>query len=232
MLISFTKFSSVPRSMKFLPNSDYGMLGYGDSTERGDEPDEMGDFLPYIQFTNVTYAPTVAPTMAPTDDPTAAPTSAPTLAPSASPTPSPTDNPTLDPTPDPTADPTTDPTSDPTAVPSRDPTSDPSFEPSTDPTTSPTAGPTESPSLSPSNAPSQLPSAAPLELELILEENAKSANELSFVADISLYIIGAGGLIVVIVAFLYMKSGEKSQKRMVVDDQGYVGAVVYIIQVK
>ena len=67
---------------------------------------------------------------------------------------------------------------------------------------------------------------------MILKENATSANDLSFVADISLYVIGAGGLIVVIVAFLYMKRGEKSQKRMVVDDQGYVGAVVYIIQVK
>lgn len=205
--------------------SENGELGLGTSiyNNLGDEYGEMGDYLPYIQFTNVTYSPTLFPTKEPTSDPTDDPTTDPTK----DPTLVPTTDPTTDPTKDPTSDPTIEPTNAPTATPTPGPTASPTEDPTKNPTLDPTADPTNGPTLEPT----QSPSAAPLELAVILEQNAKSANELSFVADISLYIIGAGGVCVVLIAFLYMESGEKSNKRMVVDDQGYVGAISYLIQI-
>lgn len=41
-------------SMKCFGNNDFGQLGYGDTAERGDQSNEVGEYLPYIETgTNV-----------------------------------------------------------------------------------------------------------------------------------------------------------------------------------
>merc|ERR1719474_1539050 len=93
---------------------DYGQLGYNDLENRGDNPNEMGDNLPFLDL-GFTNAPTNDPTSSPTNDPTSSPTI------------------------DPTATPTADPTSDPTSIPSKEPTADPTGEPTGFPTAAPSS---------------------------------------------------------------------------------------------
>jgi len=80
--------------LKCWGRNSYGQCGYGDTSQRGDGSNEMGDYLDFVDL-GFTMSPTVDPSSAPTFDPTSAPTF------------------------DPTTEPTTDPTSEPTAAPTR-----------------------------------------------------------------------------------------------------------------
>eukprot|EP01083_Nonionella_stella_P046615 124780_1 len=86
----------------------FGRLGYGDTDNRGDEANEMGDNLPEIDLGSFT-AFTHKPTFAPTDNPTPFPSLMPTFAPM-DPTPSPSVYPIAAPTVSQTTVPTTYPT--------------------------------------------------------------------------------------------------------------------------
>merc|ERR1719334_672020 len=100
----------------------FGMLGYGDTENRGDDSNEMGDYLGIVPV-DITPFPTIAPT-------------------------TPSQEPTVDPTNDPTA-PSQEPTMEPT-IPTRDPTAmptSPSALPSTEPTTYPTMNTTKGPTM-------------------------------------------------------------------------------------
>merc|ERR1719474_1716343 len=81
-----------------------GELGYNDMVNRGDNANEMGDNLPFLDL-GFTNGPTTDPTSSPTDDPTSSPTT------------------------DPTATPTDEPTSDPSSIPSEEPTAHPTGGP-------------------------------------------------------------------------------------------------------
>ena len=186
-----------------------------------------------------TVDPTADPTADPTSDPTTEPTTEPTVDPTVDPTSDPTTEPTRDPTVDPTSDPsadptydpTNDPTGDPTTDPTLDPTSDPTVEPTMEPSYDPTAIPTDDPTAAPSLSPTAAPTASPLSLAQILEENAKSAGTLNDAADYMLYLIFGGGIMVVIAAILVMKWRKKKEGKMAVDDQGYISALIYMVQI-
>ena len=76
---------------------DYGQLGYGDTENRGDDEEEMGDDLPFVNVNFSVF----------TDDPTVDPTAEPTVDPTVDPTSDPTTNTTSEPTVDPTTEPAT-----------------------------------------------------------------------------------------------------------------------------
>lgn len=118
-------------SVKCIGYNYYGELGYGDTNNRGDQSNELGDNLPVVEL-GYTKGPTSNPTSIPTADPTFEPTDI---------TADPTSNPTDDPTANPTDDPTSNPTDDPTSNPTDDPTVEPTMEPSDYPS-APFAAPT------------------------------------------------------------------------------------------
>eukprot|EP01083_Nonionella_stella_P271971 922038_1 len=125
-----------------------GQLGRGvyDPEAKGNEENEMGDYLLEIDLGSFTHPPTSAPT-----EPTRTPTSGPSGHPSSAPT--------LYPTTVPTAGPTV-----PTRIPTTAPTKDPSKNPTYVPTVHPTIAPTTNPSKYPTNAPippSQIPTDTP-----------------------------------------------------------------------
>eukprot|EP01083_Nonionella_stella_P298711 1013867_1 len=95
-------------TVKCWGRNDYGTLGYGDTNDRGDSVNEMGDNLLLVDIGQgfVTNRPTPAPSMAPTTSPTHSPT----LAPSSSPTSPPSLAPSLPPTSSPTHSPSSAPT--------------------------------------------------------------------------------------------------------------------------
>ena len=70
--------------------TDNGQLGLGDTANRGDGSQEMGD---YLQFVDVAF--TMSPTMSPTVDPTADPTADPSYDPTLQPTNVPSSSPTI-----------------------------------------------------------------------------------------------------------------------------------------
>ena len=176
------------------------------------------DYLTTWQYYTL---PTPGPTHEPTDEPTADPTDGPTA--------DPTSDPSNDPTSDPTADPTGDPTVDPTSDPTMDPTLDPTPDPTDDPTTNPTIEPTEYPTDSPTDSPTDNPTKAPLPLFDFLKQNTDQSLDKS--ANIMLITAVAFGMIVILCAFVVMKIFKMSQKRMMVDDQDYKAAAVYIAQI-
>lgn len=75
-------------SLKCFGQATNGALGYGDTENRGDEPGEMGDNLPFVDFTS-TGSPSKSPT---TSQPTGSPSRSPTLLPTSSPRASPQTN--------------------------------------------------------------------------------------------------------------------------------------------
>ncbi len=179
---NFACVKSDQGKVKCWGNNDSGRLGLGDTTGSfdmiGDEPNEMGDNLPFVDFgtKNCTLSPSSSPTLSPSHSPTLTPTGSPsqppTLAPSYSPTGSPSQPPTLAPSYPPTGSPsysptlvpTNNPTYSPTDSPSQPPTHSPTLVPTnnpTNPTLDPTNAPTYSPSYSPTGSPSQPPSLAP-----------------------------------------------------------------------
>eukprot|EP01083_Nonionella_stella_P248654 860583_1 len=156
--------------VKCFGSNMYGQLGTGDLINRGDEANQMGDYLPVIDLgsfssasvtispTETTVNPTLGPTMNPSVGPTLNPSFHPTVAPSLYPTQAPSPLPTV-----PTSDPSVLPTataSDPTSSPSES-TLTPTASP-TVPTSIPTPSPISSePSTSPSIYPSEHPSRSP-----------------------------------------------------------------------
>eukprot|EP01083_Nonionella_stella_P313818 1128155_1 len=69
--------------------NDYGQLGYGDTNDRGNEANEMGDNLFIIDLGLMTV-PTTGPTIVPTSGPTGIPTGSPNAARTSIPTGAPT----------------------------------------------------------------------------------------------------------------------------------------------
>ncbi|MBI3977919.1 MAG: hypothetical protein HY331_07015, partial [Chloroflexi bacterium] len=138
----------------------YGQLGLGNTDNRGDAADEMGDKLPAVDLgTDLPLTPTPTPTNTPTQTPTRTPTATrtpthtptatdtPTSTPTVTSTPTATDTPTSTPTATNTATPTSTPT--PTGAPADTPTSTPT--PANTSTNTPTA--TETPTLTPPATP-------------------------------------------------------------------------------
>eukprot|EP01083_Nonionella_stella_P224553 799212_1 len=96
---------SATKDIKCWGRNEYGTLGIGDSGNRGDGPNEMGDNLPnidlgtnFIATGSTTKSPSQSPTMHPTKRPTRNPTSSPTFLPSDIPTVTPSRAPTPRPT--------------------------------------------------------------------------------------------------------------------------------------
>jgi len=121
-------------TLKCFGYNPLGQLGLGDTLNRGDSANEMGDYLDFVvlNFSRTTTAPTAEPTGEPTKEPTNEPT-------------------------------TTAPTTEPTGKPTKEPTNDPTTTAPTAPT-APTAEPTGAtaqPSMSPTSAPVPSPSGYP-----------------------------------------------------------------------
>lgn len=116
--------------VKCFGSNNQGDLGSGSSANIGDEANEMGNNLPYVDIF-ATLSPTL-PTLNPTLRPTRKPSSTPTL--------SPTSTPTMNPSTNPTANPTSNPSNAPSISPTITPSSNPTFKPTT---TKPTALPTQ-----------------------------------------------------------------------------------------
>eukprot|EP01083_Nonionella_stella_P143064 443814_1 len=165
--------SGYPNAAKCFGDSAMGDLGYGDMNKRGDGGNEMGDFLPEIDFglnfdsmptpppsDNPTRVPTNMPSKYPSINPSSFPTDAPSKYPSISPS-SPTDAPSKNPSANPSAAPTEIPSAQPSTNPSLFPTRAPSKYPSTNPSSSPTEVPSEDPSINPSSFPTDAPSSQP-----------------------------------------------------------------------
>eukprot|EP01083_Nonionella_stella_P275303 934929_1 len=119
--------------LKCFGRNDYGQLGYGDTNNRGDEANQMGDTLLEIDLgSDFTVISTGIPTSSPINVPTSVPTVHPTVS-TRIPTSSPSDVPISPPTNVPTAIPTVHPT-----VSTRIPTSSPSDVPTPSPSASST----------------------------------------------------------------------------------------------
>jgi len=93
--VVFKGINEKASEMKCFGKNDQGQLGYGNTNNYGDESNEMGTNLPYVQLR--IPPPTRSPSQAPTFAPTRLPTKYPTKKPRKNPTKRPTKNPVLKP---------------------------------------------------------------------------------------------------------------------------------------
>ena len=126
--------------LKCWGGNSIGELGLNDTENRGDDENEMGDYLPFVSISITT--PTAAPITNLTADPTALPTMKPTAVSTVHPTVGPTQNPTTNPTSERTVNPNEPPTVFPTFLATAAATT---FAPSAEPTSSTTESPTAVP---------------------------------------------------------------------------------------
>ena len=66
---------------------------------------------------------------------------------------------------------------------------------------------------------------------LDLNADDHDGDELENVASLTLYVILGGGIVVVMVAVVFMKVIANSQEKMAVDDQKYIAVVMYMVQI-
>eukprot|EP01083_Nonionella_stella_P055998 147663_1 len=169
---------STANKIKCWGMNDHGELGAGDTNNRGDEANEMGDDLLAIDLGSIpTSGPTPirSPSSAPTTSPSSAPSSVPTTSPSGAPTRAPSSPPSNVPSIAPSNVPSIAPSSAPSDAPSHPPSVAPSYAPSSAPSYAPSSAPNHAPSHAPSNAPTYAPSIAPSNAPSSAPSNAPSS---------------------------------------------------------